>query len=103
MYDCESDRYTEFSYEFTGAQRPAKHCLQGELTARPISGQQAQPAFDALEALARRHGYQVQRSDAWLKVSGVQLADALNFNACFGEQLVIDCQLQRALPVRFAV
>jgi hypothetical protein len=100
MYDCQNDRYTEFS--FSQAQITAAHNLLGELTALPIPRQDPTPAFDALEALARRHGYQVERCNGSVKVVGVQLADALNFNACFGAQLVINCDLRRAQPVRFS-
>lgn len=99
MYDCQTDRYTEFS--FSQAQTAAAHSLQGELTALPIPDQDPTPAFDALEALARRHGYRVERCDVSVKVRGVQLTDALNFNACFGEQLVINCDLRRIQPVSF--
>lgn len=101
MYDCQSDRYTEFS--LSDSQTTSAHSLLGELTAHAIHDQNPYAAFDALEALARRHGYQVERGEASLKVIGVHLADALNFNACFGEQLVINCDLRRAQPVRFNV
>jgi hypothetical protein len=99
MYDCQTDRYTDFS--LAHPQGAVKHSLQGTLTAHPLPFQAPAAAFDALEALAFRHGYEVERCDNKLKVVGINLADALNFNACFASQLVIDCDLRHARPVPF--
>jgi hypothetical protein len=99
MYDCQSDRYTEFSS--TRESSAACHSLRGTLTAHPLPEQNHETAFDALEALARRHGYGVQRAERQLQVQGIHLSDALAFNSRFAAELVIDCDLRHAQPVEF--
>lgn len=99
MYDCQSDRYTEFAS--TSAAIAPSHSLRGVLTAHPLPERDHEPAFDALEALARRYGYLVQRAGRKLQVEGIHLADALAFNSRFATELVIDCDLRHAQPVEF--
>lgn len=99
MYDCQTDRYTDFT--LSQPQGAVKHSLQGTLTAHLLPSQDPLAALDALEAQALSRGYAVERCDSKLKVVGINLADALNFNACFASQLVIDCDLRHARPVPF--
>ncbi|KZE25944.1 hypothetical protein EV683_10443 [Crenobacter luteus] len=96
MYDCQSDRYTDFSAPTPAS---ANLALTGSLTAR-AAGRDAHDALAALAAHAERLGHAVERAADAVRVDGLGLADALALNAAHGATLLIDCDLRARRAVR---
>jgi len=99
MYDCQNDRYTDFSVNgYASAARPRPLC--GQVTATAASTGE-QPELIALLQFAGELGYSANLAHDTVTLDEVSLSDALAINARFGTQLVISADLRRSPPIRF--
>ncbi|MCW3479317.1 hypothetical protein OL229_07020 [Neisseriaceae bacterium JH1-16] len=99
MYDCQNDRYTDFSVnDYASTTRPRPLC--GSVTATAAaSGEQAE--LIALMQFVGELGYSANLDHDTVSLDEVSLGDALAINARFGATLVISADLRRNPPIRF--
>lgn len=99
MYDCQEDRYTDFSFvDFDSVGRPRP--LSGSLVALALPSQ-APSTLQALADFAAAQGYQLEHAPQQLLIHDVSFTDALAINQRFGDDLIISCDLRRSPPAHF--